>query len=111
MILQTIDYLNRQDIQGIKLQLLHVLRGTDLALDYLDKKFSVYTQEEYLDLLITCLEHLDPRTVIHRLTGDGPSGLLIAPLWAKNKRDVLNQLHRQMKRRDTWQGRLSVPSP
>lgn len=57
MILQTIDYLNRQDIQGIKLQLLHVLRGTDLALDYLDKKFSVYTQEEYLDLLITCLEH------------------------------------------------------
>lgn len=111
MILQTIDYLNLQDIQGIKLQLLHVLRGTDLALDYLDKKFSVYTQEEYLDLLITCLEHLDPRTVIHRLTGDGPSGLLIAPLWAKNKRDVLNQLHRQMKMRDTWQGRLSVPSP
>ena len=63
------DYLNHQDIQGIKLQLLHVLKNTDLAADYLEGKFSVYTMEEYLDLLIDCLEHLSPDIVIHRLTG------------------------------------------
>lgn len=105
-ILQTMDYLNHMDIQGIKLQLLHVLRGTDLAEDYEKGLFSVYTQEEYLNLLISCLEHLSPEIVIHRLTGDGPKELLIAPLWASRKREVLNHLHHQMKVRNTWQGRL-----
>ncbi len=105
-ILQTMDYLNHMDIQGIKLQLLHVLRGTDLAEDYEKGLFSVYTQEEYLNLLISCLEHLSPEIVIHRLTGDGPKELLIAPLWASRKREVLNHLHHQMKMRNTWQGRL-----
>ena len=105
-ILQTMDYLNHMDIQGIKLQLLHVLRGTDLAEDYEKGLFYVYTQEEYLNLLISCLEHLSPEIVIHRLTGDGPKELLIAPLWASRKREVLNHLHHQMKVRNTWQGRL-----
>ena len=105
-ILQTMDYLNHMDIQGIKLQLLHVLRGTDLAEDYEKGLFSVYTQEEYLNLLISCLEHLSPEIVIHRMTGDGPKELLIAPLWASRKREVLNHLHHQMKVRNTWQGRL-----
>lgn len=71
-ILETMQYLNGQDIQGIKLQLLHVLKGTDLAEDYLAGKFRVYEREEYLNLLIDCLEHLDPSIVIHRMTGDGP---------------------------------------
>ena len=88
-ILSTIEYLNHQDIQGIKLQLLHVLKGTDLADDYLAGKFQVYTMEEYLDLVIDCLEHLNPEIVIHRLTGDGPKDLLIAPLWSSTKRTVL----------------------
>ena len=69
-ILATMEYLNHMDIQGIKLQLLHVLKGTDLAEDYLAGKFQVYSMEEYLDLLIDCLEHLSPDMVIHRLTGD-----------------------------------------
>ncbi len=105
-ILQTMEYLNQMDIQGIKLQLLHVLRGTDLAEDYERGLFSVYTQEEYLNVLICCLEHLSPDIVIHRLTGDGPKDLLIAPLWASRKREVLNHLHHEMKMRNTWQGRL-----
>ena len=105
-ILQTMDYLNHMDIQGIKLQLLHVLRGTDLAEEKEKGLFSVYTQEEYLNLLISCLEHLSPEIVIHRLTGDGPKELLIAPLKTKKKREVLNHLHHQMKVRNTWQGRL-----
>lgn len=108
-ILQTIKYLNAKDIQGIKLQLLHVLKGTDLAIDYQEKKFSVYTMEEYIDLVINCLEYLSPDIVIHRLTGDGPKDLLIAPVWSSAKRTVLNTLHHEMKRRNTWQGRLYQP--
>lgn len=105
-ILETMKYLNRRDIQGIKLQLLHVLKGTDLAQDYLEGRFSVYTMEEYLDVLIDCLEHLSPDIVIHRLTGDGPKDLLMAPLWSSKKRTVLNTLHHECKIRHAYQGRL-----
>lgn len=104
-ILATMEYLNHCDIQGIKLQLLHVLRGTDLAEDYQKSLFQVYTMEDYLDLLITCLEHLRPDMVIHRITGDGPKNLLIAPTWSSNKRTVLNTLHKYMKERNSWQGK------
>ena len=104
-ILETMEYLNHKDIQGIKLQLLHVLKGTDLADDYLAGKFKVYEREEYLNLLIECLEHLDPSIVIHRMTGDGPEKLLLAPLWASRKREVLNLLHHEMKVRNSWQGK------
>ena len=88
------------------MQLLHVLKGTDLADDYLAGKFQTLSREEYLDLLISCLEHLSPDLVIHRVTGDGPKDLLIAPLWSSAKRSVLNDLHHLMKVRNTWQGRL-----
>ena len=104
-ILATMEYLNHRDIQGIKLQLLHVLKGTDLAQEYLEGKFHVYEREEYLNLLIQCLEHLDPKIVIHRMTGDGPKDLLLAPLWTGRKREVLNLLHHQMKVCDSWQGK------
>lgn len=104
-ILETMRYLNKKDIQGIKLQLLHVLKGTDLAYDYLAGRFLVYEREEYLDLLIECLENLDPEIVIHRITGDGPKDLLIAPLWASRKREVLNLLHHQMKEQNSYQGK------
>lgn len=104
-ILSTINYLNQQDIQGIKLQLLHILKGTDLADDYLAGKFQVYTMEEYLNVVIDCLEHLNPEIVIHRLTGDGPKDLLIAPLWSSAKRTVLNSLHKECKLRHSFQGK------
>ena len=103
--LQTISFLNHQPIQGIKMQLLHVLKGTDLADDYLAGKFSVLSQEAYIDLVISCLEHLSPDIVVHRITGDGPRDLLIAPLWSSAKRTVLNEIHHQMKERNTWQGK------
>ena len=101
----TIRYLNTQDIQGIKLQLLHVLKGTDLAYDYLAGKFKVLERTEYIDLVADCLEHLDPSIVIHRVTGDGPKELLIAPLWASRKREVLNLLHHRLKERQSFQGK------
>lgn len=104
-ILNTMKYLNHQDIQGIKLQLLHVLRGTDLASDYEKGLFCTYERDEYISLVISCLEHLRPDMVIHRITGDGPKDLLISPLWASRKREVLNLLHHQMKENHNYQGR------
>lgn len=104
-ILETINYLNHTDIQGIKLQLLHVLKNTDLAKDYLDGKFSAYEMNEYIDLVIDCLEHLSPKIVIHRLTGDGPKDLLIAPTWSSAKKTVLNTLHHECKIRGAYQGK------
>ena len=71
-ILQTIRYLNTQDIQGIKLQLLHILKGTDLAEYYRQSPFFVFSMEEYVQMILACLSLLRPDITIHRLTGDGP---------------------------------------
>ena len=89
------------------MQLLHVLKNTDLAEDYLAGKFEILSQDEYLGLVIACLEHLSPKIVVHRVTGDGPKDLLIAPLWSGAKRTVLNELHHRMKMRNTWQGKYA----
>lgn len=108
-VLQTIDAINALPVNGIKLQLLHVLRGTDLASDYEKGLFELLSRDAYLDLVISCLEHLRPDLVIHRVTGDGPRELLIAPLWSCAKRSVLNDLHRRMRERGAFQGRLYLP--
>lgn len=105
MMLDTLDYLNHCGIQGIKLQLLHVLSGTDLAAIYEAHPFWIPSLEEYVTLLGHCIARLRPDITIHRLTGDGPSDLLIAPLWTSNKRSVLNALHSHLKARDIWQGK------
>lgn len=105
MMLETIDYLNRRDIQGIKLQLLHVLKGTDLAQFYQNHPFHIPDMSEYIRLLSRCIARLNPDIVIHRLTGDGPKDLLIAPLWTGAKRTVLNLLHKYLKEKDIWQGK------
>ena len=104
-ILETVRYLNTKDIQGIKLQLLHFLRGTDLGRIYEEERLQALSMEAYIDLVIRCLEELSPDITVHRLTGDGPKELLIAPLWSSGKRTVLNQIHKEMKERATWQGR------
>lgn len=101
--LETMHYLNDHHIQGIKLQLLHVLKYTDLADDYLTGRFSVYSMEEYFEVLSSCICNLSPDIVIHRLTGDGPKDLLIAPTWSTNKRHVLNQMQSWFKIHDIWQ--------
>lgn len=106
MIYETIRHLNTYAPFGIKLQLLHVLQGTDLYKNYEAGQFLVYTQEEYTKILIHCLELLSPEIVVHRITGDGPKDLLVAPKWSLNKRNVLNTLHRQMQQTNAYQGRL-----
>lgn len=102
--LQTIDYIAHSPVSGIKLQLLHVLKGTDLESYY--GSFHILSEDEYTDIVIECLERLPQDMVIHRLTGDGPSDLLIAPRWSLKKRCVLNHINKALKERDTWQGRL-----
>lgn len=90
--LETVKYVGDSGVQGIKLQLLHVLKGTDLADDYLAGKFSCLGMEEYTDIICEALMILPEDMVIHRMTGDGDKKLLIAPEWSKDKKRVLNLL-------------------
>ncbi len=107
MIFETIRYLGHlgeHGIDGIKLQLLHILEGTDLASLYKKGTVPVYSLLEYTDLVIDCIALLPPSVVIHRLSGDGPKELLLAPLWSGNKRLVLNTLAKRLKERGICQG-------
>lgn len=105
MMLETVDYLNTLPVAGVKLQLLHVLEGTDLADYYRNTGFHVLEEEEYVNLVLECIEHLRPEITIHRITGDGPKNLLIAPGWSSAKRSVLNHIHHEMKEKNSWQGK------
>lgn len=107
MILESVRTVAALHVEGVKLQLLHVLKNTDLANYYETTGFPVFSLEEYVELVIDCLEYLPQDIVIHRLTGDGPKDLLIAPLWSTRKRSVLNLIHKRMQERDTYQGRLT----
>lgn len=102
--LQTVEHVAECGSDGIKLQLLHVLKGTDLSLEYKNGEFSALTMEEYLDWITSAIQILPQKMVIHRLTGDGPKDLLIAPLWSRNKHHVLNSLHKKMREEHIYQG-------
>ena len=103
---QTINYINSYPIHGIKLQLLHVLRDTDLEKEYKKYAFKVLSLEEYADILIKLLLHIRPDIVIHRMTGDGPKKLLIAPLWSGDKKRVLNYINKCINETSLNQGAL-----
>lgn len=104
MILESIDYLNKLPINGIKLTQLHILKNTDLAQYYLNNPFPLDTLEEYTDFIVTCIANLRPDIVIHRITGDGPKSLLIEPKWSQNKKLVLNTIHHKLKLLNIYQG-------
>lgn len=109
--LASMDYLNARNIQGVKLQLLHILKNTDLGTLWVQNPSacgSFAALEEYLDVLTACLERLRPDIVVHRVTGDAPKPLLLFPLWSANKRFVLNSLHKEMKSRGSFQGKYFV---
>ena len=103
--LATIDYLNKLPIHGMKLQLLHILKHTDLADIYEKNPFPLPDMETYFQILGKCICQVRPDIVIHRLTGDGPKSLLIAPLWTGNKRLVLNAMQKYFREHDIWQGK------
>ncbi|MDE6470479.1 MAG: TIGR01212 family radical SAM protein [Eubacterium sp.] len=93
-ILKTVDYVCKSNVNGIKLQLLHVLRNTDLEKDYRDGKFNTLELEEYLDIIKSCVDIIPKNIVIHRLTGDGAKKDLVAPIWSANKKMVLNEINK-----------------
>lgn len=100
-ILSTVKFISAHDVQGVKLQLLHVLKNTRLA----ETDYTPLEKDEYYELLGKCLEHLRPDIIIHRLTGDGDKRQLIAPLWSADKHRVLNGFMRYMDEHDIVQGR------
>lgn len=102
--INTIEFLNKHDIQGVKLQLLHVLKGTALA----ETDVRVLDMEEYFNILGRCINHLRDDIVVHRLTGDGAKKDLIAPLWSANKHAVLNGFSHYMKVNDIVQGKECI---
>lgn len=102
--LDTVNYVSGLGISGIKLQLLHVLKNTPLEKEYSLNKFHILSMEEYTDIVIKCLKIIPPEIVIHRITGDGPKSILIAPLWSGNKRAVLNYMNKQFAISNVTQG-------
>ena len=92
--LATVQYLVDLKVDGIKLQLLHVLRGTDLERDFLAGKFEVLSMDEYVSVVRRCLTRIPPEIVVHRVTGDGPRSLLLAPMWSTDKKRILNRILR-----------------
>lgn len=103
--LASVRYVGSLPITGIKLQLLHILKGTDLGTTYMTDPFPLFTLEEYCDMIADCIALLPPEIVIHRLTGDGPRNLLLAPLWSTDKKRVLNTIQKRLRERDLWQGK------
>lgn len=105
MMLETIKHINQLDIQGVKIHMLHIVKDTPLATMYQKNPFHVLSQEEYVDIVIDQLELLRPEIVIHRITGDPVKEDLIAPTWLLKKFCVLNEIDKEMVKRDTYQGK------
>lgn len=103
--IETMKYLNKLDIQGIKIHMLHILKDTALANLYQKEKFKVLTKEEYIDIVVDQLEYLREEIVIHRITGDPKVEDLIAPAWLIKKFTVLNDIDKEMVKRNTYQGK------
>lgn len=104
---QTVRYVGSLGVDGIKLQLLHVLKETELALWYEQGLFRTMEKEEYFEAVGRCLQVLPREIAVHRLTGDGPKNLLVAPLWSGNKKQVLNELHHYLREQGIWQGQFA----
>lgn len=111
MMLDTVRHVVSVHSGGIKLQLLHVLEGTDLAADYRAGKCSVFTLEEYAALVADCVSLLPEEMVVHRLTGDGPKRILIAPTWSGDKKRVINTVHRAIRCRSDGKAASSPERP
>lgn len=103
--LQSVQYLNRQSVAGIKLHMLHVLKGTALGHHYSLNPFPLPTMASYCSTICKAIELLSPDIVLHRLNGDPPADLLIAPQWTTDKRSTLNTINKMLKQDDSWQGK------
>ena len=104
MMAETTRHLGSVHVDGVKLHLLHVLRGTDLAREYADGRIQMLELDTYIDILEQCLAVLPPKIVIHRLTGDGAKRDLIAPLWSADKKRVLSAIQKRFEQDGVIQG-------
>ncbi len=95
-ILKSVEYVCNSGSTGIKLQLLHVLKGTDLEKEYIEGRFNVLSEDEYIDILKACVSIIPENVVIHRLTGDGDKKILVAPMWSGNKKHVWNRIQKEV---------------
>ena len=107
-ILNTVDFAVKSGTDGVKLQLLHILKDTDLYEDYKLGKVKVLSLEEYIDILFICIEKIPKNIVIHRITGDAPKKYLIEPQWSADKKMVLNTINKELEKRDIMQGRYAL---
>lgn len=105
MIYKTVEYVANSNIDGVKLQLLHILEGTALAKEYEKGEFEVLTLEKYTEIICKCIELIPENIVIHRITGDGPKNILITPKWSGNKKLVLNTINKAIKDGNITQGK------
>ncbi len=107
-ILKTVDFAVENKTDGVKLQLLHILKDTDLYKDYKKGLVKPLTLEEYMDILFACIERIPENIVIHRITGDAPKSHLVEPVWSANKKNVLNTINRELEKRNIIQGKCKI---
>ncbi|MDD3241487.1 MAG: TIGR01212 family radical SAM protein [Bacilli bacterium] len=104
MMIETIKFINKLDIQGIKIHMLHVIKNTKLEDIYMRDKFHLLTKEEYVDIVCDQIEILNKGIVIHRVTGDADKDELISPIWTLKKLDVIDAIDMELEKRGTYQG-------
>ena len=104
MMLDTVKHLNNLDIQGIKIHMLHIIKDTEMARLYKEEKFHILSKDEYIDIVIKQLELLNPKIVINRITSDPDKDNLLEPIWLLDKCQLLNDIDKEMKKRNTYQG-------
>ena len=107
-VLNTVDFSVKCGTDGVKLQLLHILKDTDLYEDYKKGLVKPLSLNEYMDILFKCIERIPKNIVIHRITGDAPKKYLVDPLWSGDKKKVLNTINKEMEKRDIIQGKCSL---
>lgn len=105
MMLNTVKHLNKLDIQGIKIHMLNIVKNTPLETLYNREHFHILTKDEYIDIVIKQLELLDPKIVIHRITSDPDKDTLVEPTWLLKKFCLLNDIDKEMVKRNTYQGK------
>ncbi len=106
MMMETAQAVANLDVQGIKIHLLHLLKGTPMVKQYEKGMLEFLSFEDYVNLVCDQLEILPPEIIVHRITGDGPIDLMIGPMWSVNKWEVLNAIDDELLRRNSWQGKL-----
>ncbi len=106
MMIETAEFLNKLDIQGVKIHSLLILKGTKMGMDYINNPFPILTLDEYSDIVVEQIRHLNPNIIIHRLAADGVINDLIEPKWTIKKMVVMNEIDKKMRRLNAWQGDL-----